>query len=214
MEGARFVWLLLLSSVAVPGHSQSSAEAIFAGGCFWCMEPPYDKLDGVQSTTSGYIGGDLENPTYEQVSSGDTGHVEAVRIVYDPTRVGYATLLEVFWRNIDPLDADGQFCDRGEQYRSAIFYTDAEQKALAERSKAQVEETLGQTVATSVEEAAEFYPAEIYHQNYYQKNPIRYRFYRFTCGRDGRLDEVGLESFELEVRCEGSVPCRERPAHE
>lgn len=169
-----------------------SAYAIFAGGCFWCMEPPYDKLDGVISTVSGYIGGSVPDPTYEQVSSGNTGHAEAVRVEYNPDVVSYEKLLDVFWRNIDPLDAGGQFCDRGSQYRSEIFYTSERQRELAEASKQALAEsgTLPGEIVTRISEAGTFYPAEDYHQNYYLKNPIRYHFYRFTCGRDGRLDEL------------------------
>ncbi len=171
---------------SIPG----SASAIFAGGCFWCMEPPYDKLEGVFSTTSGYIGGHVEAPSYEQVSSGSTGHVEAVLIEYDPNVINYEELLEVFWRNIDPLDDRGQFCDRGEQYRSAIFYRDERQLELAQESKAAIAETLDADIATEILMASEFYPAEEYHQDYYMENPLRYRFYRFSCGRDGRLEEL------------------------
>lgn len=169
-----------------------SNYAIFAGGCFWCMEPPYDKLDGVISTVSGYIGGSVPDPSYEQVTTGNTGHAEVVRVEYNPDVVSYEKLLEVFWKNIDPLDAGGQFCDRGSQYRSEIFYTSERQRELAEASKQALAEadTLPGEIVTRITEADTFYPAEEYHQNYYQKNPIRYRFYRFTCGRDGRLDEL------------------------
>jgi peptide-methionine (S)-S-oxide reductase len=167
------------------------AKATFAGGCFWCMEPPYDKLDGVVSTTSGYIGGTKKNPTYEQVSAGGTGHAEAVQVVYDPSKVSYAKLLDVYWRNVDPLTPDAQFCDHGDQYRTAIFVHDAEQKRLAEESKAQVQKKfLERKVVTEIVPAAVFYPAEEYHQDYYEKNPIRYKFYRTSCGRDARLEEL------------------------
>lgn len=168
------------------------AVATFAGGCFWCVEPPFDKLDGVVSTTSGYTGGQVKNPTYEQVSAGGTGHAEAVRVVYDPRRVTYAELLDVFWRNIDPLTPNRQFCDEGDQYRSAIFYHTEEQKRLAEETKA----ALGASgrfdgpIVTEIAPAMTFYPAEEYHQDYYRKNPLRYRFYRFACGRDQRLEEL------------------------
>lgn len=188
--------LVLGTTGAAPGMAQEAttdgehAAAIFAGGCFWCMEPPYDKLPGVVSTTSGYIGGSVPEPTYEQVSAGGTGHAEAVRVIYDPDQVSYATLLDVFWRNVDPLDAGGQFCDRGDQYRSAIFPQTEEQRRLAEESLKRVEAILGQPVATTIETAVRFWPAEDYHQDYYKRNPIRYKFYRFTCGRDQRLDEV------------------------
>jgi peptide-methionine (S)-S-oxide reductase len=154
------------------------------------MEPPFDHLPGVASTTSGYTGGEVEDPTYEEVSSGRTGHTEAVRVVYDPDEVTYEELLHVFWRNVDPSDAGGQFCDRGSQYRSGIFVGSQEERRLAEASKAEVEERLGKPVATAVETAGPFYAAEDYHQDYYEKNPIRYKIYRTGCGRDGRLREV------------------------
>lgn len=168
------------------------STAIFAGGCFWCLEKPFDELDGVFSTTSGYTGGSLESPTYEQVSKGDTGHVEAVRVEYDPSRVSYEELLEIFWRNIDPVDGGGQFCDRGFQYTSAIFPGDPEQKRAAGASKAKLSASgkLPGAIATRIIPAAAFYDAEDYHQNYYAKNPIRYRYYRYRCGRDQRLKEV------------------------
>jgi peptide-methionine (S)-S-oxide reductase len=166
--------------------------ATFAGGCFWCMEPPYDKLDGVVATISGYTGGHKENPTYKEVSSGGTGHTEAVQITYDPSRVTYETLLDVFWRNIDPLDPRGQFCDKGSQYRSAIFYHDDAQKEAAEASKRAIEASgrFQQPIVTEIVPAGRFYRAEEYHQDYYKKNPIRYKFYRTSCGRDGRLKEL------------------------
>jgi len=172
----------------------ATASAVFAGGCFWCMEPPFDALDGVVSTTSGFTGGSVANPSYEQVSAGGTGHVEAVQIVYDPKRIGYEKLLEVYWRNVDALDDGGQFCDRGESYRSAIFVHDAEERRLAEESKRAIGERLGRPVATQIRDAAPFYPAEEYHQDYYRKNPIRYRFYRGRCGRDARLKELWGEA--------------------
>jgi len=168
--------------------------ALFAGGCFWCMEKPFDELDGVLSTTSGYTGGHVEDPGYEQVSGGGTGHVEAVRVVYDPERVGYETLLEVFWRNVDPLDAGGQFCDRGSQYGTAIFVTDAEQRRLAEASKEAVARRLEDPIVTPIREAGPFYEAEEHHQDYYQKNPVRYGYYRYRCGRDARLQELWGEA--------------------
>jgi peptide-methionine (S)-S-oxide reductase len=167
------------------------AKATFAGGCFWCMEPPYDKLDGVVSTTAGYTGGKKKNPTYEEVSAGRTGHAEALQVVYDPSKVSYAKLLEVFWHNVDPLTPDAQFCDHGNQYRTAIFAHDAEQKRLAEESKAQVQKKfLERKVVTEIVAASTFYPAEEYHQDYYEKNPIRYKLYRTSCGRDALLEEV------------------------
>lgn len=173
-----------------------TAVAIFAGGCFWCMEPPYDKLPGVISTTSGYIGGEVANPTYEQVSAGRTGHTEAVQVRYDPKRVTYAKLLEVFWRNIDPVAVDRQFCDVGSQYRSEIFYTDATQRRLAEASRRALETSgrFKQPIATKITAASTFYPAEGYHQDYYKKNPVRYKYYRWNCGRDQRLEALWGQS--------------------
>ncbi|MEL6901854.1 MAG: peptide-methionine (S)-S-oxide reductase MsrA [Cyanobacteria bacterium J06606_4] len=170
--------------------SQTETTATFAGGCFWCMEQPFDDLPGVMSTVSGYTGGTVENPTYSQVSSGNTGHVEAMQVTYDPAQVTYDTLLQTFWHNIDPLDNAGQFCDKGSQYRSAIFYGSAEQQAIAQASKQTVADRLNQPVATDLLPAATFYPAEDYHQNYYQTHPVRYKVYRFGCGRDQRLSEI------------------------
>ncbi len=158
------------------------------------MEPPYDKLDGVVSTTSGYIGGQKKNPTYEEVSAGGTGHAEAVEIVYDPAKVSYQKLLDTFWHNIDPLVKDRQFCDGGTQYRSAIFFHNEEQRRLAEASKAQVQKRFKEPVQTQIVAAAPFYPAEEYHQDYYVKNPVRYKFYRNGCGRDRRLEQLWGES--------------------
>ena len=171
---------------------QSLATATFAGGCFWCMEPPYDKLDGVVSTTSGYIGGRKKNPTYEEVSEGTTGHAEAVQVAYDPTKVSYEKLLEVFWQNIDPFTPNAQFCDHGSQYRSAIFYHDEEQKRAAEASKQKLEKSgrFTQPIVTEIVAASEFYPAEDYHQDYYLKNPVKYQYYRWGCGRDARLEAL------------------------
>jgi peptide-methionine (S)-S-oxide reductase len=178
----------LICLVAVgAAHAQELARATFAGGCFWCMEPPFDSLDGVVSTTSGYTGGRTDNPTYEDVSRGSTGHTEAVEIVFDPRRVTYAQLLEVFWRNIDPLTADRQFCDIGSQYRAGIFVHDESQRRLAEESKRAVAERLKKPVVTEIVAASRFWPAEEYHQDYYKKNPLRYKFYRTGCGRDQRL---------------------------
>ena len=167
-----------------------SAKATFAGGCFWCMEHPFDKLEGVVDTKSGYMGGTVESPSYRQVSSGTTGHAEVVQIEYDPHIVSYETLLDTFWHNVDPLDTQGQFCDRGSQYRSIVFYHDATQRQLAESSKQAVNRLLSQPIATEIVPADIFYPAEDYHQNYYQTHPARYRLYRFGCGRDQRLAEL------------------------
>jgi len=166
--------------------------ATFAGGCFWCTEADFDKLPGVISTTSGYIGGAIINPTYKQVSSGKTGHIEAVQVRYDPAKTNFAKLLAAYWPTIDPLTPNRQFCDRGLQYRSAIFYHDSDQKKKAEASKAALAAfgRFSQPIVTEIWPATEFYPAEEYHQDYYIKNPIRYAFYRSGCGRDGRLEEV------------------------
>jgi peptide-methionine (S)-S-oxide reductase len=193
---------VLLLALAVLGAAPAGADpspgaperafAIFAGGCFWCMEPPFDALPGVLSTTSGYTGGRVENPSYQQVSEGGTGHREAVRVEYDPTRVSYPQLLDVFWHNVDPLDAGGQFCDRGSQYESAIFVADAEERRLAEASKRALEASgrFDRPVATRILAASAFYPAEEYHQDYARRNPLRYRYYRYGCGRDARLEAV------------------------
>lgn len=166
------------------------SRATFAGGCFWCMEPPFEKIPGVASVTSGYTGGEQVNPTYEEVSSGRTGHAEAVEILYDPAKVTYAQLLDVFWHNIDPLQADGQFCDHGRQYRTGIYTHDAEQKQLAEQSKAQVTAKFQRPIVTEIVPAGRFYPAEEYHQDYYRRNAVRYFTYRAGCGRDRRLQEL------------------------
>jgi peptide-methionine (S)-S-oxide reductase len=166
--------------------------ATFAGGCFWCMEPPYDKLDGVVSTTSGYMGGKTKNPTYQQVSSGSTGHAEVVQVVFDPKKVSYAKLLEVFWHNVDPTVKDQQFCDVGSQYRTTIFTHGEEQKKQAEASKAALAKSkpFKADIVTPIVAATEFTAAEDYHQDYYVKNPVRYKFYRNGCGRDGRLKDL------------------------
>ena len=183
-------------SPAVAGGDAALEKATFAGGCFWCMEPPFDKLDGVVSTTSGYTGGDTKNPTYAEVSAGVTGHTEAVEVLYDPSVISYAELLEVFWRNIDPLTPNRQFCDGGSQYRTAIFYHDTEQERLTLESKARLEESRRFTspIVTEISAASAFYPAEEYHQDYYTKNPLRYKFYRYGCGRDKRLEQLWGET--------------------
>jgi peptide-methionine (S)-S-oxide reductase len=177
---------------AARNPDSETAFAVFAGGCFWCMEPPYDKIDGVLSTISGYIGGSKEDATYQRISSGRTGHFEAVRIEYDPAKVDYATLLNIFWRNVDPFDPIGQFCDKGPQYRTAVFTLTDEQRKLADESKAQLaaKEAEHGRIQTEILLAGEFYPAEDYHQDYYQKNPVRYKFYRWNCGRDNRLQSI------------------------
>ena len=180
------------AQTAKPAASAATAKAILAGGCFWCMEHPFDVLPGVVSTTSGYIGGQKKNPTYEEVSSGRTGHTEAVQVVYDPKKVTYEKLLDVFWHNIDPTVKDQQFCDHGSQYRSGIFYTDDEQKRLAEASKAALDRNkpFSAAIVTEITRASEFYPAEDYHQDFYLKNPLRYKYYRSGCGRDARLKQL------------------------
>ena len=170
----------------------TTATAIFAGGCFWCMEPPFDALPGVISTTSGYTSGHTVDPTYQSTSTGKTGHTEAMKIVYDPAKVSYEKLLHVFWRNHDPLTANAQFCDRGSQYRAGIYFGSEEERTLAEASKAELE-TSGRfksKITTEIVPQTAFYPAEDYHQDYYQKNPIRYKIYRGGCGRDSRLKEL------------------------
>jgi len=187
--------LLLLAGATGSSNAETAGNhktATFAGGCFWCMEPPFDALDGVLSTTSGYTGGHQQDPTYKQVSRGGTGHAEAVQVVYDPQRISYAELLDVFWHNIDPTSENGQFCDMGNQYRSEIFYHDAEQQQLASQSKAALEELrpFPEPVVTAISPATTFYPAEDYHQDYYLKNPVRYKFYRYGCGRDQRLEQL------------------------
>jgi peptide-methionine (S)-S-oxide reductase len=166
--------------------------AVFAGGCFWCTESDFDKVDGVVSTTSGYIGGKVANPTYEQVSAGRTGHAEAVQVVYDPARVSYEKLVEYYWRTIDPTVKDRQFCDIGSQYRPEIFTFNDEQQRIALASKAALEKTkpFAAPIAVEVTPATTFYPAEDYHQDYYKRNPVRYAFYRNGCGRDQRLEEL------------------------
>lgn len=191
-----FLAVLGMLSALWPANAQTAptASAIFAGGCFWCMEPPFDKTEGVVATTSGYTGGQKENPTYEEVSSSSTGHYEAIRVDYDPSKVSYDKLLDIFWRNVDPFDDRGQFCDKGPQYRAAIFYASNQEKTLAEASKKKVAEMLGKDVVTEILPAAKFYPAEDYHQDYYTKNPVRYRFYRYSCGRDARLDAVWVKT--------------------
>jgi peptide-methionine (S)-S-oxide reductase len=177
--------------VSVPAVA-ATEKATFAGGCFWCMEPPFDATPGVISTTSGYIGGRTANPTYEQVSSGTTGHAEAVEVVFDPAKVTYEKLLEVFWVNIDPTVKDRQFCDSGSQYRTGIFYHSEAQRKAAEASRAALEKSkpFKAAIVTPIEMAGTFYRAEEYHQDYYVKNPVRYKFYRNGCGRDARLKEL------------------------
>ena len=186
--------LLLGLATATPARAQDAmVRATFAGGCFWCVEEAFEKVDGVVTATSGYTGGQTPNPTYEQVSDGGTGHAESVEVLFDPAKVTYEQLLQVFWHNIDPLAIDAQFCDHGRQYRSAIFYHDEEQRRAAEASKAALERSkrFDQPIATEIVPAGAFYPAEDYHQDYYRKNPVRYKFYKWNCGRAQRLRSSG-----------------------
>ena len=184
---------LVLALAASASFAQGpTAKATFAGGCFWCVESDFDKVPGVLSTTSGYIGGTVANPTYEQVSAKTTGHAEAVEIVFDPSKVSYAQLLEKFWRSIDPTTKDRQFCDAGSPYRSAIFTHDAAQAAAAQASLAALEKSkpFKEPIVTQIVPAGPFYAAEAYHQDYYKKNPVRYTYYRSSCGRDARLEQL------------------------
>ena len=193
MTFSRYLFILGLSVMSLASQAAETRTAVFGGGCFWCMEPPFDKLDGVISTTSGYAGGHVDNPTYEQVSRGGTGHVEVVQVEYDPASITYQELLDVYWPETDPTDPDGQFCDQGDSYRPVIFYDGEEQKQLAEASKKELQQNkpFDGPVKTTIEPLNDsFYPAEDYHQNYYKKNPVRYKFYRFRCGRDDRLEEL------------------------
>jgi peptide-methionine (S)-S-oxide reductase len=183
----------LSAGLALAGapSNEERGEAVFAGGCFWCMETAFEGQPGVKEVVSGYAGGAKKSPTYEEVGGGATGHAESVRVVYDPAKTSYARLLEIFWRNVDPFSANGQFCDRGPQYRSALFPLDDNQRRLAEASKRDVEKRLGKSVVTQIETlGAGFFPAEEYHQDFYKKNPWRYRSYREGCGRDRRLKDV------------------------
>jgi len=189
---ALLVQMLPGSAGAADAGTSQLAKATFAGGCFWCMESPFESLDGVVSVTVGYTGGTKVNPTYEEVSAGGTGHAESVEIAYDPSKISYQKLLDIFWHNIDPLTKDAQFCDHGHQYRSAIFFHDPAQRKLAEESKAALEASgrFKQPIVTEITPASTFYRAEEYHQHYHQKNPLRYRLYRFSCGRDQRLRQL------------------------
>ena len=195
-------WLILLFLVGCEGShagpptqaadpvAADQAVAVFAGGCFWCMEGPFEKLEGVESVESGYTGGPEVRPSYRAVASGETGHFEAVRVVYSPAKVSYSKLLDVFWHNIDPTQSNGQFCDKGDQYRSAIFVAGASEQAQAESSKRSVSQTLGRSAVTPILPAAVFWVAEDYHQDFYKKNPTRYKSYRAGCGRDHRLQQL------------------------
>jgi peptide-methionine (S)-S-oxide reductase len=195
MRSRRAVTLLiagLFIALPVMAGNGDTAYATFAGGCFWCIEADFEKIEGVLSVTSGYTGGEIANPNYKQVSAGKTGHTEAVRVVFDPDVISYEELLEIFWRNIDPTVSDRQFCDVGSQYRSGIFFHDEAQREAAERSRAELENTkpFAEPIVTEITAAGAFYPAEAYHQDYSKKNPIRYSYYRKGCGRDRRLAEL------------------------
>ena len=193
--------LLAASGLAPsPGNSAEPAIAIFAGGCFWCVESDFDQIDGVVETVSGYIGGTLENPGYRQVSAGGTGHYEAVKITYDPAKVSYEALLTAFWHSVDPTDAGGQFCDRGESYLTAIFATDEAQLEKATAAKAEIAKDLGADIATAVLKAPTFYPAEGYHQDYYEKNPVRYKYYRYSCGRNAKIKDLWGDKAYLGIK--------------
>jgi len=191
----RIFWLWMMVAVMTTGTvtaAEKTENAIFAGGCFWCMEHPFDELPGVISTTSGYIGGANDHPTYQEVSAGSTGHTEAIQVVFNPALISYEQLLDVYWRNSDPTTANRQFCDVGSQYRPGIFYTGEEQRQMAEASKRalQKNKSFAEDVVTEITAATTFWPAEEYHQDYYLKNPIRYKYYRYNCGRDQRLEQL------------------------
>ena len=181
-----------LVSISRAADAAGPANAFFAGGCFWCMEEVFEKVQGVTSVTSGYMGGRVENPSYEQVSAGGTGHAEAVEVVYDQAKVSYAALLDAFWHNVDPVTPNAQFCDHGSQYRAVIFFQGEEQKRLAEESKRAIEQSgrLPGSIVTELTMVSPFYPAEDYHQDFYKKNPVRYKFYKYNCGRAQRLEEL------------------------
>ncbi|TKB74053.1 MAG: peptide-methionine (S)-S-oxide reductase MsrA [Nitrospira sp.] len=189
--------LLLIGAWNVQWTSQAAADttyskAYFAGGCFWCMEEAFEKVEGVLSATSGYMGGTVSNPTYEEVSAGRTGHAESVEVVYDPNKVSYQKLLDAFWRNVDPITPNAQFCDHGNQYRSAIFFQTDEEKRTSDSSKLAIEQSrrFKEPIVTQIALAQQFYPAEDYHQDYYKKNPVRYKFYKYNCGRAQRLEAL------------------------
>jgi peptide-methionine (S)-S-oxide reductase len=191
------VVILLVGAWSVQSTTQAAADAIlgkayFAGGCFWCMEEAFEKVEGVLSVTSGYMGGTVANPNYEEVSAGRTGHAESIEVVYDPARVSYQKLLDAFWRNVDPITPNAQFCDHGSQYRSAVFFQTDEEKRVAEATKQAIEQSrrFKEPIVTQIVMASQFYPAEDYHQDFYKKNPVRYKFYKYNCGRAQRLEEL------------------------
>ena len=179
-----------LSLAHAQNNSQQISTAVFAGGCFWCMEKPFDNMPGVIETTAGFSGGRVANPSYRAVSNGGTGHIEAIRVRYNPAQVSYAQLLGTYWKNVDPFDGGGQFCDRGDTYRPAIFVATAAERSAAEASKASLARDFGKPINVEIINSAPFYAAETYHQDYYKKNPIRYNYYRTSCGRDARLNQV------------------------
>jgi len=183
---------LLIGTADEPSQAGATAKAYFAGGCFWCMEEVFENVEGVIAVVSGYMDGTVVEPTYEQVSAGRTGHAESVEVSYDPTKVSYQQLLDTFWRNIDPLTTNAQFCDHGSQYRSAVFYGTDEEKQLVEQSKQAIQESkrFAKPIVTQLSKASTFYPAEDYHQDFYKKNPIRYKYYKFNCGRAQRLEAL------------------------
>jgi peptide-methionine (S)-S-oxide reductase len=194
MSTAAGLCLFVGIAVSAGGDAAATAQAkaYFAGGCFWCMEEAFEKVEGVLSVTSGYMGGTVANPSYEQVSAGQTGHAESVEVIYDPAKVSYQKLLDAFWRNVDPVTPNAQFCDHGSQYRSVIFYGTEEERRLAEESKSAIERSkrFSQPIVTQLVMASTFYPAEDYHQDYYKKNPLRYKYYKFGCGRAQRLETL------------------------
>jgi peptide-methionine (S)-S-oxide reductase len=183
-------WNIQLTSLAAA--DAILGKAYFAGGCFWCMEEAFEKVEGVRSVTSGYMGGTVANPSYEDVSAGRTGHAESIEVAYDPAKVSYRKLLDTFWRNVDPITPNAQFCDHGSQYRSAIFFQTDEEKREAEASKQAIEQSrrFNEPIVTQIVMASQFYPAEEYHQDFYKKNPIRYKFYKYNCGRAQRLEAL------------------------
>lgn len=193
---AAMIGIMAFGAGARAQEAEKAATATFAGGCFWCVEADFDKVPGVLSTVSGYTGGTVADPSYKQVSAGGTGHREAVQITYDPSQVSYEELLNVFWRTVDPTDAGGQFCDRGKSYETAIFVENDEQRRIAEESKAAADAALDGDIVTPIEDAGPFYPAEDYHQDYYHKSPLQYKYYRWSCGRNARVEEVwGVEAY-------------------
>jgi peptide-methionine (S)-S-oxide reductase len=197
LTSVKFIGLLLGGLLVIPQGSYANdslqqTTATFAGGCFWCMEEAFEDVEGIVSVDSGYTGGQVENPTYEQVSAGGTGHTESIEVTFDPTKVTYQQLLEVFWRNVDPTTPNAQFCDHGNQYRTAIFYHDENQRQLIDKSKQRIElsKNFPEPIVTEISPASAFYPAEEYHQDFYTKNPIRYKYYKWNCGRTKRLEQL------------------------